>query len=711
MTLRKHIRCALLGLLALAPIAASLPAPPAWALEEAYQRDRLAQEQRLAPVTTEEELIFDLKNAVILPSENGPILYFTMTVENNSGRQKSFLDYWIRIKSSAGTEFKAELLPQDKLKKELPAGQRMDFSFYAPINDAVELSDLIFTIIRWNYSSRSLESRVGDIRFPDDAATVLRGAGGSQTLSFGSFQVDAEVTRLNIQPKETYVTPKLTLKLTNKGQSSLKLPGLQFALRTPGGAQYPLEPAAVADKVLLTPGVPVDLQLKGAMIPSSAASGQEVWDVIISQTVTLNSDQKLNYPIAALKVPLSAPNATPPGYTAEYTNADGTYRLQADKLSRMPWDDQDVLAADLSLTHGEANAMPFPELKAYFMLDEGAKVEAKIIRTDRAVGLPAGTAVHTMLAAKIPYLYPFDSVKLVVQEKTGDQSSQDMAQFELPLGSATLPSVALGGRQPISGAGRKASFAPRAVHTYIDDNSKLFEVQLESRNEEKRSAAVPKLTAFVKTPDDQLFPTKLREVKQRLNPSGKALQSFTAKLPMDMDTSGLKLVIGESTTDQHWTGPDEKPDGFLNAVEMALPAEATEVKPSLKNVAFFPYQISLGHVQTWLDRKELRVLFRYKLEKDSYFETNTDGTKLVIEFEDIKGNVKLSQSFFLETAPSTDDKKLELGEHDTKLTWADPDLVFLVEQLKQYKLSVYSELQGKRKLLASQKVDWFTILD
>ncbi|UUZ94675.1 hypothetical protein LJK87_09190 [Paenibacillus sp. P25] len=170
-------------------------------------------------------------------------------------------------------------------------------------------------------------------------------------------------------------------------------------------------------------------------------------------------------------------------------------------------------------------------------------------------------------------------------------------------------------------------------------------------------------------------------------------------------------MIGEAVTDQHFSGTDEKPDAYLNAVEMALPAERTEVQSTLKNIDFFPYRISLGHVQTWLDRKELRVNFRYKLEKDNYYETNSEGTRLIIEFEDMKGNVKLSESYYLETKPDDDDVKLDLGEHDTKITWANPDLVFLVEQLKQYKLSVYTELQGKRKSLASRTVDWFTILE
>ncbi|UUZ94674.1 hypothetical protein LJK87_09185 [Paenibacillus sp. P25] len=473
------------------------------------------------------KLFFELKNAVILPSENGPTLFFTMTVTNTDSKEISFLDYWVKVRGASDSEFKADLLPTDKLKKTVPSGQSIDYSFYAPVNSSTQLGELQFTVTRWNYDSADLEEEIGDIRFPADGPSVLASAASSRTLQFGGFPVEAEVSKLYVQPKEAFVTPRLLLKLTNRGTSSLKLPGLLYSLRTAGGAYYPLEAVIPEGKQRLNPDVPVELQLTGSKIPPGTQNGD--WRLIISQPVALSGDQKLNYPMAALTMPVSTQDTIPLGSPIEYTNTNGTYRLQVEKLTRMPWEDQDILSANLSLTHQEAEALAFPDLKAYFVLDDGVKVEAKEIRTDKAVGIPPGTPVHTELAAKIPYLYPFSSVKLVVQEKTGEQTSADMAQFDLPLSGTHMAVVALGGVQPITGAGRSAVYYPRAVQTYKDDTSKLFEVQMEIINYEKRPSAVPKLAAYLKTPDDRMFPAKLREVKQKLNPSGTALESFTAK--------------------------------------------------------------------------------------------------------------------------------------------------------------------------------------
>ncbi|CAG7629556.1 hypothetical protein ACFQI7_15945 [Paenibacillus allorhizosphaerae] len=703
------VKWALIFMLAAVPAAGIGPSAVVNAQSEAYQRDVLSAAQQLDMVYVTKNAYFELKNAVILPSENGRMLFFTITVNNGEAKELPFLDYWVRVGSKGGTEFEAQLLPQDKAKKEVPAGQQVDYSFYAPVNDSVTLGDLKFRITHWNYNLAALEETVGAISFPDDVGSVLSTSSGSRTLNFGSFPVEAQVTKNYVQEKEAHLSPRLMLKLTNHGGSSLKLPGLQYSLRTANGALYPLEAIVPADKQLLTPEVSVEFQLKGSLLPKSAAAGE--WEVVISQPVSITSDQKLNYPIASLTVPAASMETIPVGSPVEYTNLTGTYRLQVEKLQRMPWEDQDILSADLTLTHQETTSLPFPELKAYFLLDDGVKVEAKAIRTDRAAGLPPGIPMHVQIAAKIPYSYPYSSAKLVVNEKVNEQTTEEMAQFDMPLTGTGLKTVVLGDKQPITGAGRSATYAPSAVNTYSDDTSQWYEVQLETTNMEKRSAALPKVAAFLKTTDDRLFPMKIREVKQKLNPSGKAMQSLIAKLPKDMDTAGLKMVIGEAVTDTHWTGVDEKADAYLNAVEMEIPSENATPKSNLKDIEFFPYKLTLSRIQTGLDRTKLTIAFDYKLERDNYYETVTDGQKLIIQFQDSRRNVTIEEVFYLESKPDDDDKKVDLGLHDYKITKADAELIFRVEQLKQYKISVFSELQGKRKLLASQFVDWFVVLE
>jgi hypothetical protein len=701
---------AVFSILIAAAAGSSWTALPLQAEAAAYQRDQLEEAARLPALAVGAGAAFELKNAVIVPTENGNMLFFTITVDNSGSRRAlSFLDYWVRPETAAGLQFEAQLIPQDKAKKEIPAGQRVDFSFYAPVNEGTALSELGFRVTRWNYASKSLEDTVGMISFPEEAQPILTESAASRTLAFGSFAVDAEVTRWHLQPREQYASGVMTLKLTNRGQVGLKLPGLQFSLKTASGLLYPLEPVIPSDKQLLTPHVPVQLQLKGSMLPADAMQGG--LELLIQQPTAITSEQKLNVPVAALFVPDAQEQAAALGDPVTYTNLTGTYFLQVEKLQRLPWEDVDILSAEVALSHHEGEALPFPAIKPYFLLDNGVKVEAKAVMVDRALGVPAEKQVHMQMVAKIPYTYPFSTAQLVLQESGDSAVSQEIGRFLLPIEGQAIQQIPLGVKQPILGSGRQARYAPYHVNTYVNSNSKLVEVQVDAENMEKRAAPVPKLTAFLKTPSDQLFPTKVKEVKQKLNPSGHALVGFTAVVPRDMDTTNLSLLIGESVTDQHWSGTEEKPELYLNAVEMALPQEPDGPKDSLKAIQFYPYTLTLSNLTTWLDSKELKVQFRYLLERDYYFEKNTDGSKLIIEFEDNKGQVSISESFYLETAPEDKDRKMTVGEYEYKMVKQDNNLIYRVSQLKQYKINVYHELDGKKKLLASKAIDWFTIMD
>jgi len=699
----------LLLIAAMTASAGVIPIPVTMAQGESYQRDEIDETMRLSSVSIAPHSKVELKNAAVMPSDNGNMLFFTLSVTNGENSSISFLDYWVKVYNTSGAEFTPDLIPQDKLKKDIPAGQQVDFTFYAPVNDATALQDLWFRLTRWDYNSTELEKAIGDIHFPDQSAAVLAPEAVSKTVMLGNVPVALEVTKWSALQNDAYLTPKLTLRATNKGQAAAKLTGYQYSLRASNGAMYPLEITMNGDKQQLQPDVPLDLQLKASQLPASAIGDH--WDLVITQSVTVTSDLKLNLPVTTLKV--STEQQAPPsiGSSVEFANKDGVYLLQVEKLDRMPWDDQDVLSADLSMTHHQSDALPFPDIKAYYELDGGVKVEAKAVKTDRAVGVPPGQPVHFQIVGKIPYTYPFAATKLVLQNKLSENEVEDMAQFMLPPSEIKLPVVAFGQEQSITGTGRNTLYAPREINTYTDGKSDMLEVQLEVSNMEKRSNAVPKLTAFLKTPDDALYPTKVREVKQKLNPQGKALVSFSAKLPKGFDTKGLRLVVGESVTEQRLSLTEDKADAYINAVEMELPIEKPIVNTGLKDVAFDQYSISLSKMSTWLDSTQLRVNFQYDLKKDSFFETNNDGSKLIIQFADMNGNMTYEQKYYLESAPDKDDVRLELGEHNYKMIIKDSDLLGKIGSLKQYKLSIIHEFQGMRKLLASQTMDWFAITD
>ncbi|TBL80292.1 hypothetical protein [Paenibacillus thalictri] len=671
-----------------------------------YAKDDVAVTQALPAVPLGGGSYMELKRAAILPGDAGKTLVFTLTAVNGGDRDIALADYWVRPYSASGAQFKAELLPQDKDKNMVPEGNSTDLTFYAIVNEMTELSDVNLRVVQWDYSLADLERKIGDIRLQTDDLSYLHPAGTARTMQLGNVPLKGEVTRVSVKKNEKYYAPQLALQLVNEGATSLTPPQLQYSIRTADGSMYPLE-LVNTEKIILQPKVMKELQLKSSTIPLSA--GSEAWELVVTQTLPASGDTKINVPLGFMPIPETDTGPLTQGIAYDYANATGLYSFKLEQLERLPWDEQDLLTAQLAIANRDESGLPIPDFRAYFLLDDGVKIEAKAVKADKQIGIPKGQEARFKLIGKIPYTYQYGEAKLLIEDKTAEGVYPVVGEFQLPAQISGLPAVAFGVKR--SPGGRSLQYSPRAVNSYADRSSKLYEVQVEVANADQRGANIPKLAAYLQTPANALYPMKMREVKTKLNPDGRALVSFWTKLPKEMDSSGLKLLLGDAVTDNHATADGEKPDAFMDAAVYDLPNENVNVAGDLRDIDMYPYSLSIWHISTWLDAKEIRINFQYDLSKDSYYETNTEGEKIVLQLEDLKGNITQTQKIFFEKGIEDDDVYFQLGEHSYKWKTADQDLIFKTETLKQYKLSVYHEFQGQRKLLASKTIDWFTTTD
>jgi hypothetical protein len=176
----------------------------------------------------------------------------------------------------------------------------------------------------------------------------------------------------------------------------------------------------------------------------------------------------------------------------------------------------------------------------------------------------------------------------------------------------------------------------------------------------------------------------------------------------------MNLLIGEAVKDGKLAVGEDKPDSYIKPFAFWLPKENTEVKTVLKDVKLYPYTISLDHIATTLENSKITLKFNYEMVKDGLVATNPEGHRLIISFQDDQGNKAFEKAFEVKDFEKLDDSESELrmGKHSSfKIYEDDPDLIYRVSFLKGFTLSIYDEFQGQRKLLASQKIDWFITTD
>jgi hypothetical protein len=515
--------------------------------------------------------------------------------------------------------------------------------------------------------------------------------------------------------------PTLYFQMENKGDRALKIPTLQFSIRTASGLMYPLQASGLDKDTSIQPLVNKEVLLTGS-IPSTVSS--EGWQLVITQSTSIGDNANINIPLAIYEVPKVSEENVSIGQEYDFSDKAGIYTARLNAIQRLPWEDQDILTADISLLNKGSQALPIPDLTGYFKLDDAVKVDAKSVRTDKVISLQPGSELSMQITGKIPYTNEFSTLKLFLQEKDSVEKDKviDLLQFNHKKELVSVPVINAGDIFKISDIGHSALYSVRYTNTFSGKTSDLFTAQLIVENLEKRLSDVTKLVANFKALDGTIFPATISEIKSKIIPGGKALLYVSTPLPKGYDTKGMQITLGEAVTEGKLTEKDLKPDSYVKAVSFALQDETVEPVAGFTNLEMFPYSVSLSKIGTQINfgSQELKLSFDYDLSQNALVATSSDAQKLVIELIDSETTFSYTQELDLEKAASdstgtksdtsSGTNTLLLGQHTITLSKNDRDLVFKLEHLKTFKLNIYHQFQaGQKKLIASKDIDWFTI--
>ncbi|WP_281888013.1 hypothetical protein [Paenibacillus sp. YYML68] len=683
----------------------------------------------IGQVDADKSTTFGIKNVAILPGQGNKTVTFSLSITNNSTADLQFIDYWVRLRTTSGNRMTVKVLPQDKDKNRIPAQSTETISFYAVVNEKTTLQDLVFDVIKWDFSQPSFERKLGEVAVPADYS-VITPVGSAQEVRVAGSPLHVSINKMYVGKNEKNYTPTVKLHLANNGSQSVSMPSYLYYIRTSEGYMYPLN-AKGTKELTLHPQTNKDIELTGS-VPIGLSPSD--WQLIIVQHA---ADVKLDMPIAFFSLPAqSEPDAVGTGKVHAFTNREGTYTAELKSVQRLPWEEEDLINASLLIGNKGEESLPLPELKGHFMLDENIKVETKLVRTDKVIGVGSGGSVHYQFVGKIPYTYEFSKVKLVLQEKpegsgdggstgggTDSSTAENLLEFVHSSELMSAPSYNVGEPYQVTSVGRKTDYHVRSLMTYTGDLNDTLAVRLEAVNQEKRFNAVSKLVAYFKMADGTVFPAQYNPVKTKVTPGSPALLLLTSVVPKNLDTKGMQLLIGDAITQDKLTDGDNKADAYVNAASFWLPAERTEVLPKLKEIDLYPYKLSMSRIHTRGDENGIHLYFDYELTKNALVETNVDNRKLIISLEDREDKVRFSWNMDFKEFESLNNQEgvdplqnktgqLKLGKKELfRLDKNDREFIFLVSYLKDYDLKVYEAFNDHKKLLASQKITWFETTD
>jgi hypothetical protein len=819
------------------------------------EQDKIALSASVGSVYISNNSYFQIEQASVLPGDDGKVVTFKVKLHNGDNRELSFIDYWVRLQTVAGTQFSVNLMPKDKDKNRVPSGSEETISFYAKVNDSTNLQDLVFKFIQWDFSAANFERNLGDVYVPWDY-TQLTLSDEKRIVNVGGTQLKTGVSRLVVNKNEDQYWVSLTYAIENIGSKSALLPGYTFAIRTSEGLVYPLDGSGAKDlsvhpraakEVKLTGTIPATIPESGwelviteleptakiqlpvafYQLPASSTddtstpiTGKKVvqvgdiplavsvgrvsmnkndvsyqttvymhlenegnesiavpnYEFVIrtadglsypvtatgmdklsilprgSKDITLNvnipvsvqvnklelimnqpiatggtggnnggngaggsgapsgaTDNRFRYPIVVFTLPSPTQNEGKVGTTSEFSNKNGVYGLTFNGVQRLPWEEMDIVSADLSLSNKGSSALPIPELTGYFLLDGSIKVPAKLVQTDSVISVAGDNKVGFQLYGTIPYTYEYSELLLIVQEKVSETETNDLVQFKNDKEDMSMPFIGTGEGYKISGTGRNSNLSIRNSRTYNGLDSSLFAVQLSVENLEKRFTNISKLVGYFKTKDDLMFPAQFAEVKKKVSPLGKAILNVSTPLPPNFDTTGMELIIGEGVKDSKLAEGAAVPDAYIHGVTFSIPGESKTVQENFNKMDIFPYTLTINQLSaTMVTTEQFAFKFDYALSKNTFAETSGEEHKIIVEFSDVNGGVTFSQTFTLDkNADPEAAGNLAVGQHSRSILKSDPAILVKLPYLTQYKINVYDEFLGQKKLLASQSFNWF----
>lgn len=657
---------------------------------------------------------FKMKNAHLVPTDNGKTAVFTISLVNRSSTDIMFINYWLKLTSDGGSNYSPELIPADKDKNRVSANSTQDFTFLTKVGDDVKISDLNLQMIKWDFSQPNYEKVLGNIKIPADYSTTIP-VDSAGIIELQSTNLKGYVKRVSINQTEKHHKPTVELVLQNIGSKSTNLDGFDFFIRTDEGLDYPVTSNQL-EGLSLQPKAEEEIKLK-AEIPASV--NIDSWKLVVSHAASEMNGQ-VPLPVGQFELPEAS---TQPGGAVgqeySFTNDDGEYFVELNSISRLPLDNEDIVSANVVLTNKSNDTLPIPNLAGKFTLDDAVDKQAELIISDKMIGLKSGDSIQLKFYSTIPYTYDFSKIQLVLQEKEsseGNASLSDLLEFEHTDDLMQIPLIQSGESHEYASIGNRSTFSVREINNYEGKSQNVYSIQMLIRNDEKRLNKLINMVPNLKLSDGTIYPMEQTEIKSQIRPNGHALVHMWTYLPKDTDVNNAQLLLGEAVVSAGESGTTL--DAYINPVSYVLPKEETKLTDSLVGLDFYPFTLSLSKISSQIiyGEDKLEIKFDYNLEKDSLVESNLANQKVIIEIEDPGANVSFTKTYSFEGNSSEEnsgsDYMFELGSHDGKFEVQDRELVFKLETLQHFNFRVFYEFEpGHKKLIADKRIRWFSTTD
>jgi len=632
-----------------------------------------------------------ITDANLVQGENGKVVSFQLTYYNGGNTELNMIDYWARLYSRGGSKFNLKLTEEDSKVRAIAPKTSKTLTYYAEISDQLNWGDLILRIIKFDFNVSGYEVIKGQFAFPSNLNTSVKTT-GYKPLSWKSSTVNMRIDKLTVAQSLSTNTIKLKMVMRNTGKTAVAAPQFTYYLQTAEGIQYQLTPETPQENVKLQPLILTELNLTGTVPSSIKRSG---WSLVAVQQSS-GEEGSTSIPRAQFMLPSGSSSSGSSALTQVLTGESGQYELKLLSLQRLPWNESDVLAAEMQVTNLSDSSMTLPDLSATLLLDDKITVESKGVKNPNQIALAKGEKTTYVLYGTIPYTYTFKKAEVTLSNKVDNDSKEEIAKFNWNETISTVPIVKSGQSYAINLTGRSQELKVLETKTFEAGTKKLLAVTFSQTNKNARVSSLPNWTGFFKSSTGALKAATIKESNASISSGNHELFTAWVALNADDQPEDWNLILGEGLSEGKYTEGEAKADGYAFAAEFEL--DLVDSATSFSALQTMGYSINLEYLTATLAEKwnlELKAEVT-SLPGVESFPIDRKWQIAIVDQTSGREMLKQDIEFGKETAPT-----LNVGSNRLSYTIDPLSLPFG----STFILNVYEVFEGGRHLLASREYD------
>lgn len=506
----------------------------------------------LPPVKITAKSLVRLSDVNILTLDGESILTYTLTIQNKDNKTIDLLDYWSKVRTTSGTTYSTSLMTKDKDKKKLAAGSSTTLTYTARIANHIKPQNLIFQVIKWDFSQPEYEALKGQFKIPANYLTSTP-ANQSKTLWIADARIKAKVGQVTSYVSGDYKNISVLLNMTNVGYKLFEDPKIKFVIRTSTGASYPMS----ADS---TTSVDYKIQSKDtktlhlmAQIPKAIKlSNMELQLALDDETA------KQSLPIATMQLPGEGDNtmAVKPNVQKFIQAGNGKIAVKVTNAVANKNDLKHELSVRFAISNTSGMTITLPKYQFELQTSDGYRLPIKAPALENMTLQPLEETFITLpvtVPADISIVNPRLFMNLPPAEDSKEKIVYPVAVFALP--TVHTAEKMIGNKQYIQTKNGVFGVTLSSLQKLPWIDGDLISAKITINNDDVKTAQLPELTGVLQVDSVKLAEgTKLIFTQpDRLIGAGMSMDVYViAKVPSYLDFNRLQVdlleKIGEEST-------------------------------------------------------------------------------------------------------------------------------------------------------------------